>query len=496
MCNRIPYLFLTWVILLFLTGCQSSNETNRKRKPNLVFILTDEQRYDTSAPYGNMQIKTPNLNRLGEGGVVFERAYVASPVCSPARSTILTGLYPHTNGVTSNSIPLSDTVKTFPELINDPEYNSAYIGKWHLGRENDAWHGFDYRFSTEGWYTDDDTTNQTDYNKWLVAKGYQPDLTDSKTFSRSFVSTLPYEDSKSKFIELKGLEFIEANKEQPFILYLSFLEPHFPHNGPFNHIHDTSTMVLDSSYYRFDRPAQGPLNDHMLTGYPSRELPIKELVARYWGLVHQVDLTIGKVLDKLRDADLEENTIVVFTSEHGIMLKKFGQNGKSVMYDQSSRVPFIIKAPGVNPISVAQPVSHIDLVPTLLDLFHVPIPGQLQGQSLLPIMHGRKTPESTVFMEWIPKGYSALDIKFCPEWASLRDCVAAKNAQVRTAVTSDGWKLIWNNTHQSQLFNLNKDREELTNLYQDPAYTKQIEVLEDQILTWQNETNDKYKFSK
>ena len=138
---------LIFLISLFLLSC-SKNEI----KPNLIFILTDEQRYDTSIHYGNDKIITPNINKLGYEGVVFEKAYVAQPVCSPNRSSILTGLYPHQTGVTQNKIPLNEEFASFPKLLNDKSYKTSYIGKWHLGKELDPSHGFDQRISMEDGY--------------------------------------------------------------------------------------------------------------------------------------------------------------------------------------------------------------------------------------------------------------------------------------------------------------------------------------------------------
>ena len=181
------YKFLT-LLIFFFNSC-----TKKDNKPNLIFIITDEQRFDTSIHYGNEKIITPNINMLGSESIVFERAYVTQPVCSPNRSAIMTGLFPHQTGVTMNKIPLDEQIETFPELLGDKTYNTSYIGKWHLGREIDPSHGFKQKISIEDRYhhKEDEKAKlknirYSDYHKWLVKLGYKPDRNRKKTFSRDF----------------------------------------------------------------------------------------------------------------------------------------------------------------------------------------------------------------------------------------------------------------------------------------------------------------------
>lgn len=478
------------VLSIALLGCAAPKED--VAKPNLLFILTDEQRFDTSAPYGNDKIMVPNLNKMGEEGIVFQNAYVSQPVCSPARSTILTGLYPHTNGVISNNIPLAEEFKTLPELIEDADYSTAYIGKWHLGRELDAWHGFDVRISTEDSYTLDDTAAYSDYQRWLIDHGYEPAIHKNYAFSRSFAANLPYKYSKTKFMELEAIEYMENYQNTPFVLYLSFLEPHSPNNGPFNDLHDTTLVELDSTY-DMEIGKDMPLRYQMKKGYRYEE-STRKVFANYWGLVHQVDISVGAILGKLKALELEDNTIVVFTSEHGKMMRKFGLTGKTVMYEQSSRIPWIMKIPGIKPALITQRVSQIDLVPTLLDAMHQPIPIYLQGKSLLPLIRNETTTNDPVFMEWNPFPNWQSQMKDCPEWATESDCEKAVRTKIRTVVTQQGWKLNWSSSDKSQLFNLNDDPMEIKNLYEDEKYQEQIDQLKNMVLAWQKRTHDRVIF--
>ncbi|MEQ8705174.1 MAG: sulfatase-like hydrolase/transferase [Phaeodactylibacter sp.] len=478
---------------IFLAGLMScSPEEQKPDQYNLLFILTDEHRFDTSLPYGNPQIKTPNLNALGQEAVVFEKAYVTQPVCSPARSTILTGHYPHYSTVTANNIPLPDSVPVLPALLPDT-FVTSYIGKWHLGSELDVRAGFDERISTEDGYTATDTTRYSDYHQWLLKKGYQPDVELWGTFSRGFCNRLPLEHTKSKYMEGKALEFLEKNQDKPFALYLSFLEPHTPNFGPFDDLHDPSAILLDSTYGDFV-PEDESLQ-YQLKRKPNKEglekEKLQEEMAKYWGLVHQVDLSVGAIVAKLKELGLYDNTIIVYTSEHGKMMGKFGLTGKSVLYDPAARVPFFLKVPGVEAKKITYPVSQIDLVPTLLAAMSQEIPPKLPGKSLLPYLD--QDHAGNVFVEW-HSSYRGVknQIERCPDGVDEADCLRAAQQMIRTIITPDGYKMCQSvrDSDLSQLFNLNDDPGEVHNLYYKKAYQAKRDSLRKLIIDWQRRVHD------
>ncbi|MFH1740102.1 MAG: sulfatase-like hydrolase/transferase, partial [bacterium] len=166
----------------------------KSRKPNLLFLWTDEQRADTIDVYGNCKIQTPNLSRLAGESVVFERAYVSQPVCTPSRSTVMTGLWPHTNTCINNNIPLPENIPCMPELLNDPDYRTGYFGKWHLGDEIFKQHGFEEWESIEDMYRryfreGRDKDQRSSYFHFLKELGYTPD-TSGNDFSRGFAARL------------------------------------------------------------------------------------------------------------------------------------------------------------------------------------------------------------------------------------------------------------------------------------------------------------------
>ncbi len=196
------------------------------RKPNLLFIWTDEQRADTMKVYGNSKIEAPNLNKLASESIIFKNAYVTQPVCTPSRATVMTGLWSHQNGCTENNIPLPENIPCFPEILNDPDYRTAYMGKWHLGDEIFVQHGFHGWESIEDGYVryyreGRDKSTRSCYHQFLLEKGYQPD-SERGIFSRGLASKLPLEHCKPKFLELKAIDFLKQYQKDPFILYLKF----------------------------------------------------------------------------------------------------------------------------------------------------------------------------------------------------------------------------------------------------------------------------------
>ena len=207
-----------------------------QRKPNLILFLPDQQRADTLACYGGVKVHAPNLNKLASESVVFERTYVTHPVCTPSRSSLMTGTWPHINGCTRNSVPLDRRFRVFPELMQDQDYRTAYIGKWHLGEDGPAGRGFQHWISTD---------DHGDYTNFLISNGVTPNKPNGR-FSEVAISNLPIELSRPKFLEKHACDFIEKHQRDPFILVVAFVEPHSPYNGPLNDVNPLDEVELDA----------------------------------------------------------------------------------------------------------------------------------------------------------------------------------------------------------------------------------------------------------
>jgi len=443
-------------------------------------------------------VHAPNLNKLASESVIFKRTYVTHPVCTPSRSSLMTGTWPHTNGCTRNSVPLDGRFRVFPELMEDKDYRAAYIGKWHLGEEGPVGRGFDEWISTD---------DHGDYTNFLVSRGIAPDKQNGR-FSELAISNLPIELSRPKFLEKCACEFIEKHQRDPFILVVGFVEPHSPYNGPLNDEHPLDQIELDPTG---TRPESGdiPLRYRLMREWQQAEavldrerLPAqlffgvtpeeyRSIRQRYLGLVTLVDQSIGAILACLERCDLTDNTIVVHTSDHGDSLGAHHLFGKETMFEEAACVPLLVRLPGQRASkTITHPVSHIDFVPTLLDLLGQPNHPQCAGKSLLPLITEEAAPSQNVFLEWAP---NRTKVKKGTKLARRRLVKRAVEESTRTIVTPEGWKLCLRDKDLNELYNLKDDSLEARNLYADRQYASVISHLADEIRRWQESANDKLK---
>jgi arylsulfatase A-like enzyme len=477
---------------------------------NLLFLFTDEQRYDTLAAYGNARIEMPNLDRLAGEAVVFDRAYVTQPVCTPSRSTLLTGLYPHTTGCIENNVPLPDETLCFPQLISDGRYVSAYYGKWHLGDEIFRQHGFDDWRSIDDMYRryyrpGRDRSARSTYHHFLVEHGRRPE--DGSAFRRGEAARLPEELSKPAYLAREASRFLRANRARPFVLFVNFLEPHMPFTGPRDEQYAASEVPLPANFEAaptHDQPLKARLlRRHYAThGFEGLDLSTSDgwrrLIARYWGLCSLVDTHVGTILDALGECGLADSTIVVFTSDHGDMMGSHQLLAKCVMFEEAVRVPLLVRLPGRQACRrVSCPVSQIDLVPTLLDLMDQPVGPHLQGRSLRGLLEGGAEAGDDVFIEWNGSNNGLGDrlgeVSIPDDMLAVaeRDEIAAAfTGPVRTIVTPDGWKFSCGPSGERELYNLNDDPHETSNLAAGGGYRALMADLLGRIRRWQGRTGD------
>ena len=470
----------------------------RLEKPNLLFLWTDEQRPDTMAVYGNSRIHAPNLNKLAGQSLVFRNAYVTQPVCTPNRSAVMTGQWPHASGCTSNNIPLPADVPCIPEILDDSDYRTAYMGKWHLGDEIYPQHGFEQWVSIEDGYSGyygkgRDRNDRSNYHHFLVEHGCRPD--SGGRFSRGYAARRPIEQCKPKFLETGACDFLRAHRRDPFILSVNFLEPHMPFFGPLDDEHDPDEVELPGN---FDDPLEEnePLRYRVLREYYRKQYPtaekMKNLIRKYWGLVTQVDLSVGAILATLEDLGLADNTVVVYTSDHGDMMGSHNMVAKAVMYEESAKVPWLMRLPrmGMKPRVVRRPVSQIDLVPTVLDAMGSRLDERFPGESLLPGLEGKRQSEDHVFIEWNSSGDGFRKAKGI-DFATDEEIGRAARANIRTVVSPDGWKLCLSDHDKCQLFNLRDDPGETVNLFDSGRHGDVIGRLTGRIHQWQESVDDK-----
>jgi arylsulfatase A-like enzyme len=477
-------------------------------RPNILFILTDQQRFDSMRCYGNDWIETPNLDALASQSFVFENAYVTQPVCTPARASIMTGLYPHAIGLTRNNTPLSGDTKTIAEMISS-DYLCAYFGKWHLGDDAIAQHGF------EKWLSVDDSHRhrysrkehrfqEADYKRFLRENKVEPPP-PNVSYEKWFVgANLPEDLTQAAYLGSEASRFIREHPasehaDNPFMLYVSFFEPHPPYTGPLNDLYDPHKITVGPSFLQ--RPDSGSLLNRLRADYymggnlnplgieggdfhdTTTEAGWRKLRAQYFANVTLVDRNVGRILKALDDSGMADSTIVVLTSEHGEMAGDHGMLEKRSLYEQASRVPLLMRVPwlGKHQTRIRGSFGQIDLVPTLLDLVGQPAPGHLQGVSRAPVIRGEATLDDDVFIQWNGIGDRNLGSPAINRMISL---------PWRSVVSPDRWKLNLCPGDQCELYDLNSDPYELSNLFNDPGQRDRIRHMAASIRLWQHSTGD------
>ena len=479
-------------------------------KPNLLFICSDQQRTDTIGAYGNDWIETPALNELASRSFVFENAYVTQPVCSPARSTMFTGLYPHSAGVVRNSQPnrafsnLFPDVKTIAEMVSD-DYVCAKYGKWHLGDDLQPQHGFTEWISTEDahdgnlptWVDPAHKDRKSDYFDYLVARGHEPegDHEGHKSHTQGQRGYFPEEDTMAAFLSRNTVEFINERGEdsKPWLMYVNMFEPHPPYNGPLNDMYDPASLDMGPLFLKKpadNTPAFNRVRAELHIAEAEEEYPDdpegywRELRARYFGNVTVLDRGIGPILQALEDSGQADNTIVVFTSDHGDSLGDRGMINKRAFYEEVARVPLIVHVPWLSTSEqrVDGSIGHTDLVPTLLDLMGEDVPGHLQGASRKDVLEGSGVLSDDVFMQWhggaatVPLGNAEVEALSEVPW--------------RCMVSGDRWKLNLSPGDLCELYDLNSDPLELTNLYAEAEYADRVRDMTARMRGWQQRTGD------
>lgn len=475
--------------------------------PNLLFLWTDEQRPDTMACYGNRTIHTPHLDKLAAQSFVFDHCYCVQPVCTPSRGSIMTGLWPHQHACVGNNVPLDAQTRTIAEMVDD-RYRTGYFGKWHLGDDIFAQHGFDEWVAIEddyrNHYSDPTTRDQRSaYHHFLIEQGFPPDCTssDGPLFSRSFAAALPEPYTKAAFLGHEAARFIgEQSPDRPWLLSVNFLEPHMPFFGPRNCEYTPEELEVSPV---FGCPPDGDMSlrnryfADLYQQFGHGNWPLhddwhrRRLRANYDGLVTMIDAAIGRILDALDASGQADNTIVVFTSDHGDMMGDHCQFAKTVMYEPSIGVPLLMRVPWLacSQVRIEGRFSHIDLLPTLLELMGQTTPSPCAGVSRAPVLRGERTlKDNDVIVHWNappqpparpkPEGYSGdqLDIIGNQNW--------------RTLITADGWKLNLCATDRNELHDLNEDPYEQRNRIDDPACRARRDRMIEQVLAWQKAHGD------
>ncbi|MDQ4078283.1 MAG: sulfatase-like hydrolase/transferase [Chloroflexota bacterium] len=449
-------------------------------RPNILFICTDQQRYDALGCYGNEHIITPSIDQLAMEGVLFERCYVQSPVCASARASLFTGRYPSAHGVWANGVALPPHEQLFTQALAGSGYDCGLVGKLHLaaafgGRtETRLDHGFRFwRWAHDPYH--DAPGNQ--YHRWLEAR--YPELYAAVQAPEGNVrfETLPVEAHYSHWVAEETIAFLQSARDptKPFFLMANFFDPHHPFGAPpaylqqydparlprpieaRNELESKPPILTEASHESYAGHAPG------FTTYSSGE--IQELVATYYAMVTLIDDEVKRILTTLDELGLRDETLVVFTSDHGEMLGDHNLLLKGpMMYEGAVRVPLILRWPGhlAEATRYADLVQWIDLCPTIMEVANLPPLPRNQAESLLPLIRGE---ERAFQRDWALCMYRNSGHPYDPPVHS-------------TMLRYDQYKLVvyhgppaTRRARAGELYDLEADPLEVVNLWDDPHHS-------------------------
>lgn len=433
-------------------------------QPNILFIMTDQQQAETLSCLNHPVVKTPNLDRIAARGINFTQAYCPSPVCGPSRASMFCGEYPSKSGVTKNYMPHREGVLLLPEALRSAGYETALAGKLHLAPIEDA-HGFEEKHLHDAGYDvyrDDEPAN-SEYVKWLAEKRgcgvdeivdqFNADEACFKTDTFRFIMGSNWrteEEHSNTWVTERTLDFLRKEHDRPFFMFSSYFGPHQPMMPP----EPWASMVspddielppefltsTDDKPLAAEKKTSSPILKNGLT-----EQQYREALAAYYGQIMMIDHGVGRILDELETQGMADNTIIVFTADHGDHAGQFGLFFKSTMYENAVRVPLLVSDPSRTNGVCGKLVNNLDLYATLLECAGVEAP-PTASRSLVPLLENPASPE------WENYTYSELY-----PW---------------TMVAKDDWKLIRfrneDGTQVHELYRLDADVADSSNVWNQP----------------------------
>ena len=456
------------VFLTIATLCLSHSPRAEERKPNILLLMSDDLNSALSG-FGHPQCKTPRLDALAKRGVRFENMHCQYPVCGSSRASLMTGLYPYTNGMLGNGGNLRKNlpnVVTLSQLFRNNGYHAGRVSKiYHMGIPFEIIAGTADHDDAPSW---DETVNikAPEQNAPGERTEWSPKDKSSQTFTGVEASTGDLEHADGMAADA-AIEFLKQNKDKPFFLGCGFVRPHVPLVAPSKYFdrYDRDTMVAP-------KVPKGDLEDvpKIIRNYKSidrygvtPELH-KGLLEAYYASISYMDEQVGRVLKALDELGLRENTIVIFSSDHGYLLGHHHKFQKQHLFEESTRVPFILSVPWMTKSHghASNKITElVDLYPTLAELAGLTPPANLQGQSLLPLLKNPTT----------------------KEWS--KDLAFSISRSGGESIRTSKWRFThWGfGAKGEELYDLKNDPNEFTNLARDPNYSGRLNQLKARLKT-------------
>lgn len=435
---------LTAILLSFVAFCFSATAAEQTR-PNIVFILVDDLRYDAFSCMGHPVAKTPNIDRIANEGALFKNFFVTLPLCAPSRGSFLTGQYAHRHGVIDNANhnELSHKLVTFPKLLHDVGYETAYIGKLHMGNDDTPRPGFDrwVSFKGQGIYIDCPLNIDGKPEK---VPGYITDVLNSN-----------------------AVEFINRPHTKPFALYLAHKAVHGPFTPPERYKKLYAGVKFSFAPSINDDDQDKPVLLRPDPAHPKVKVPKgpdwagpQEAARNQLRCLAAIDDGVRDIFQALEKNGQLDNTIIAFSSDNGFFWGEHGLGDKRWAYEESIRDPLFMRYPKLIKAGTKydQMILNIDIAPTFLELGGAKIPGDIQGQSMVPLLKSKSAPwrTSALFEYFVDPSFSRF-----PAWKAARN---------------EDWIYVHYDDVKGvdELFNIKKDRYQTNNLINDPKSANQL----------------------
>lgn len=487
--DRGLFFAITCFLFVLIPACQKADIT-AKTRPNIIFIMADDHAAHAVSAYGSRINRTPNIDRIANEGIRFANCFCTNSICAPSRAVILTGKHSHLNGVRDNAVSFDGTQRTFPKILQEAGYQTAMIGKWHLKSEPT---GFDYWnvLPGQGHYYNPDLIEMGERKQHT---GYVTDiLTDialdflenrrdrSKPFLMMFHHKAPhrnwqpaarhlniYDDTAFPEPETLFDDYATRSRaapEQEMTLRDNMrIEQDVKMGDPPQRLNDEQRSAWEAAY----EPKREAFNREKPEGDAFVRWIYKRYMEDYLGCIAAVDESVGHVLDYLDESGLAENTVIIYTSDQGFFLGDHGWYDKRFMYEESLRMPLVVRYPGrIESGSVNDNiVSNLDFAPTFLDLAGTEIPTEMQGHSLKNQLLNESAEEVRQSLYYHYYEYPAVHM-------------TKRHYGVRTRQ----YKLMhfYYDIDAWELYDLEKDPNELNNVYDDPAYADVVAELKGEI---------------
>lgn len=460
----------------------------KDKRPNIIFIMSDDHASHAMSCYGSKINETPNLDRISDGGVRFDNCFCTNSICTPSRATILSGTYNHINDVTTLASKMDNRLQTFPKLLRENGYQTAIVGKWHLGQgpEHEPT-GFDFWrvLPGQGLY----------HNPVMIDK-------DGKHVFEGYVTDL---------ITDMSLDWLkDRDKDKPFCLLCHHKAPHrswepdekhadmyedidIPKPETFDDDYSNRASAAEAATMRIERDLnKGDLKIPVpegLTKEEEKDWKYQRYIKDYLRVIASIDDNVGRLLDYLDEEDIADDTIVIYTSDQGFFLGDHGWFDKRFMYEESLRMPFVLRYPKeVEPGSInGDIVLNLDFAPLFLDFAGVDVPPEFQGRSFRSILQG-DTPEdwreSMYYRYWMHKAHHNVYAHYGIRTRRYKLIYYYSDALGQPGAIDETYEPEW------ELFDLEKDPYEMNSVYDDPEYADIVAELTDELHRIQAEARD------